>query len=233
MHILITICKELGIPLASEKQDGPTAVITLIGIIIDTIRGELRLPEDKLQRLLQTVKEWEQCKMCTCRELESLIGVLQHAARVIKPGRSFLGRVISLPSVAKQCHHHIQLNAEFRSDMTWWRIFERAKELIPIVIGAVVWGRAWKGSRIVAYCDNTAVVAVLHRQYCQDMVMMQLLRCLFFVRAHFQFQITALHVPGLHNDLADDLSRNHLLSLLNKKPDASTVSSVIPSSLLQ
>ena len=77
-----------------------------------------------------------------------------------------------------------------------------AKELIPIVIGAVVWGRAWKGSRVVAYCDNTAVVAVLNRRYCQDRVMMQLLRCLFFVEAHFQFQITASPVPGLHSDLA-------------------------------
>ena len=56
LHILMAICRELEIPLAPEKQDGPTAVITLLRIIIDTIRGELRLPVDKLQRLLQTVK---------------------------------------------------------------------------------------------------------------------------------------------------------------------------------
>ena len=86
LHILMAICRELGIPLAPEKQNGPTAVITLL-IIIDTIRGELRLPEEKLQRLLQTVREWEKRKVCTRRELESLIWVLQHAARVIKPGR--------------------------------------------------------------------------------------------------------------------------------------------------
>ena len=38
-----------------------------------------------------------------------------------------------------------------------------AKELIPIIIGAVVWGKSWKGSRVVAYCDNSAVVAVVNR----------------------------------------------------------------------
>jgi len=92
-------------------------VITLLGNITDTLRGELRLPEDKLQRQLRTVTKWEKCKVCTCRKLESPIGDLQHAARVIKPGRSFLGQVISLLSVAKQRHDHIRLNAEFRSDM--------------------------------------------------------------------------------------------------------------------
>ena len=109
--------------MASERQDGPTAVITLLGIIIDTIREGLRLPEDKLQRQLQTVTEWEKCKVCTRRELESPTGVSQHAARVIKPGRSFLGQVISLLSIAKQRHHHIWLNAEFRSDMMRLQLF--------------------------------------------------------------------------------------------------------------
>jgi len=34
LHKLKSICIELGIPLATEKQDGPTPVITLLGIII-------------------------------------------------------------------------------------------------------------------------------------------------------------------------------------------------------
>lgn len=42
----------LGVPLAPEKQDGPCPVIVLLGIIIDTVKQELRLPEEKLRRLL-------------------------------------------------------------------------------------------------------------------------------------------------------------------------------------
>ena len=284
LHKLKSICIELGIPLATEKQDGHTPVITLLGIIIDTTKGELRLPGDKLQRLLQAVSEWGKRKVCTRRELESLIGVLQHAATVIKPGRSFLGRVISLLSVARQQHHHIQLNADFRADMSWWQMFAThwngaslvvlpqsrmismtsdasgswgcgawhekdwfqlawdsrtqglhiaAKELIPIIVGAVVWGKTWKGSKVVAYCDNSVVVAVVNRRYCRDKIMMQLLRCLFFVEAYLQFEISASHIAGLHNELADDLSRNRLPAFLKKKPDANVVSSVLPISLLQ
>ena len=102
--------------LAPEKQDGPSTVIVFLGIIIDTSRQELRLPDDKLRRLLSTLDEWERRKACTRRDLESLIGILQHACKVIRPGRAFLRRAISLLSVASQRHHHIRLNMEFRSD---------------------------------------------------------------------------------------------------------------------
>jgi hypothetical protein len=73
----------LGIPLADDKQDGPTAVITLLGIIIDTLKGELRLPGDKLQRLSQETTEWANRRSCTRKELESLVGTLSYAAKVI------------------------------------------------------------------------------------------------------------------------------------------------------
>lgn len=59
--------------------------------------------------------------MPTRRELESLFGFLQHACRVIRPGRSFLRRMIDLLRVRP--HHHVRLNVEFRADLWWWTIF--------------------------------------------------------------------------------------------------------------
>ena len=109
--------------MAPEKQDGPAEVLTFLGIEIDTVRQELRLPTNKLERLLRMVDEWDSKKVCTRRELESFIGILQHACKVIRPGRSFLRRAISLISVAKQPHHHIRLNEEFRSEVKWWKAF--------------------------------------------------------------------------------------------------------------
>ena len=123
LSTLTKICTELGVPLAPEKQDGPSSVITFLGIIIDTERQELRLPGGKLQRLLEAVAEWRRSKSCTQVELESLIGTLQHACKVIQPGRSFLRRMISLLSITKHRHRHIRLNKEFRSDLAWWHSF--------------------------------------------------------------------------------------------------------------
>ena len=58
LHTLKKVCAVLGIPLALEMEDGPTSVLAVLGIMIDAIKGELRLPTEKLQRLLQTVSEW-------------------------------------------------------------------------------------------------------------------------------------------------------------------------------
>ena len=58
LHILEMVCARLGVPLAPEKQEGPTTTPIFLGIIIDTVRGELRLPADKLQHLLSAVDMW-------------------------------------------------------------------------------------------------------------------------------------------------------------------------------
>ena len=89
-------CAHRGVLIASHKMEGPGTVVTFLGILIDTGRGELRLPHDKLQRLKGRLDEWGDRKGCTHNELESLIGVLNHACKVVRPGRSFLRRMIDL-----------------------------------------------------------------------------------------------------------------------------------------
>ena len=51
LSVLTYVCKHLGVPLAEEKMDGPTTSIVFLGILIDSIRGELRLSPEKLDRL--------------------------------------------------------------------------------------------------------------------------------------------------------------------------------------
>ena len=69
------------------------------------------------------IRSWQHGKSCTKRELLSLIGQLQHACKVIPSGRSFLRRMISSSTTAKELHHHICLNTGFRSDLQWWSMF--------------------------------------------------------------------------------------------------------------
>ena len=80
------ICRHLGIPLAEEKLEGPTTCLVFLGILIDTVRGELRLPQYKLDRLREQIGEWLQKKRCTQKRLLSIAGQLQHAATVVWPG---------------------------------------------------------------------------------------------------------------------------------------------------
>ncbi len=59
-----------------------------LGLELDTIALEVRLPQEKLASLRTVLKSWRGRKACRKRELLSLIGSMSHAARAVRPGRS-------------------------------------------------------------------------------------------------------------------------------------------------
>ena len=47
----LDLCRKLGFPIADHKVEGPSSRLPFLGILIDTERGVLQLPQDKLERL--------------------------------------------------------------------------------------------------------------------------------------------------------------------------------------
>ena len=107
------------------------------------------------------------------------------------------------------------------------------KELIPVLIATVIWGKKWKGCLVVANCDNEAVVVILNSRCSKDPHLMHMLRTLFFIESHYQFKITAKHIPNTLNTLADHLSRHKLEHFYDYHRTASHYPSCIPKNLLQ
>ena len=118
---MLEVCRRLGVPLSNEKLEGPSACLTFLGTEIDTVARVLRLPRAKWTRICHTLHRWQRRWSCRHRELESLIGLLQHACQVVHPGRSFLRRMIDLLGIAHSAHHQICLNHEFIADLWWWK----------------------------------------------------------------------------------------------------------------
>ena len=121
----LEICARLGVPIADHNTEGPWVVITFLGIELNTRTMTVRLPDEKLFRLREEIRRWQGRYSCTKRELQSLVGQLHHSCCVVKPGRTFLRRMLDLlwlPS-ATEPHHHIRLNNGFRSDLQWWATF--------------------------------------------------------------------------------------------------------------
>ena len=108
-----------------------------------------------------------------------------------------------------------------------------AKELLPIVAAAAVWGAGWRGQRIQFNCDNMAVVSVLSSGYCKERFMAHMLRCLFFLEARHDFSIVAKHVPGINNWPADALSRNELPVFLQLIPLALLAPTPLPPKVVE
>ena len=125
MTIMHETCMLAGLPLEPSKTQGPTCRITFLGIELDSIAMEIRLPEDKLINALKTLAQWRKRKTCFKRDLLSLIGVLSHASKVVRNSRVFLRRMIDLSTTMKEPDHFIRLNVEARSDIEWWFQFMR------------------------------------------------------------------------------------------------------------
>ena len=123
MVTLLATCNRLGVPIAPDKCEGPVTRLTYLGIEADTVQMQLRLPEEKLRRVQATVGEWLGRKAGRRRELESLVGLLQHAAKVVRPGRRFVRRIIAVMATVKDRDRFVRLNAEIRSDLYWWSEF--------------------------------------------------------------------------------------------------------------
>ena len=113
----------LGIPLALEKVDGPTTSLDILGITLDTARMEARLPAEKLQRVRAAVQEWLCKKSATKCEILSLVGLRQHATKVVRADRTFLSRMYSAAARVPKLDYYTRLNKDFRSDLAWWHTF--------------------------------------------------------------------------------------------------------------
>ena len=287
LQTALETCEEMGFPVAREKIEGPATIITLLGIILDSELMQLRLPPEKLKKLRELVARWRTRKSCTKRELQSLAGHLNHACKVIRPGRRFLRGVFGLLSQFHRQDHMIRLNAAFRADLEWWHVFASswngvslmwgdraqapsieiwsdasgswgcgawwnvewfqiewkdwpafagasiaAKELLPIIVAAAVWGPHWGGSVVLCHCDNEGVVAALKGGYCKDPTLAHMLRCLFFLEAKFDLSLSAVHVPGIENGAADSISRNKLHVFFDLVPQAHQEPCSVPRELI-
>lgn len=116
----IAVCQRLGLPLHPKKCEGPSSVLVILGIELDSTEQMARLPSDKLKALHELLLSWEHRSWCNRQQLESLIGHLHHAAKVCWPGRAFIRRMIDLLWCFRRRDHPIRLNREFHKDLQWW-----------------------------------------------------------------------------------------------------------------
>lgn len=117
----IQLCAELGVPLNPDKLEGPSTCLTILGIELDSVSLQARLPENKRVRIISLLEAWSSKHVCKRKELESLIGHLHHACKIAPQGRTFLRRMIDLLCAFRRDDHPIRLNQEFRLDLAWWK----------------------------------------------------------------------------------------------------------------
>ena len=79
---------------------------------------------------------------------------------------------------------------------SWHDVNIAAKELVPLVIAASLWGPRWHSGCVRLRCDN---MAVLKRHTSRDPLLTHLLCCFILYAPVHQFDFIVEHVPGTHN----------------------------------
>ena len=123
LHKLLVRFESLKVPIAMDKLEEPTPILTFLGIELDTVALTIRLPKTKLDELKVLILEWLEKRYCSRRELQSIAGKLQNACKVVRPGRVFLRRVFDLLKGTPKKRQFIRLNSSFQSDLQWWHCF--------------------------------------------------------------------------------------------------------------
>lgn len=119
----LTFCKKVGIPIKAEKTVYPTTCITFMGLELDSVEMEARLPPDKLIKARQLLNKYCNKRKIRLKELQSLIGYLSFCCSVVPPGRCFLRRLIDKTKNIRNPAHRVTLNRESRRDLQAWQLF--------------------------------------------------------------------------------------------------------------
>ena len=114
---------ELGVPVASEKTEGPQTVLVFLGLELDSDEMVVRVPMEKVGEIMQKIEAVLSKRKVTLRTIQSLIGVLQFACRAIIPGRPFCRRLINATCGIQLPYYHIRVTQNIKKDLKMWLEF--------------------------------------------------------------------------------------------------------------
>ena len=80
-------------------------------------------------------------------------------------------------------------------------------ELLAIMVTVKLWGKYWRGKKIVLYTDNQNSCRALNSGISRNSFMQSCLREICFHAATGEFQIRAKEISGSANRIPDNLSR--------------------------
>ena len=128
------------------------------------------------------------------------------------------------------CNHHW---LQWQWPDVWASKDIMTKELVPVVLSCAVWAPLLAKKIVLFQCDNLSLVTAINKESAKAPIVMHLLRCLWFFCAYFNITLTASHIPGVANTLADQLSRNRMVDFFKSSHDAFTLPTPLPPPVLK
>ena len=121
-HALLDLMTQLGLTVSVKKLVRPATQATCLGVLIDTEKGTISIPPEKLRDVTDAVRHWMTKDFATKRQLQSILGLLLYVHKCVKPARVFLNRMLE---VLRSGHgrQKIHLTPDFKRDLGWFDKF--------------------------------------------------------------------------------------------------------------
>ena len=122
MNVLKQMCKEIQMPIAPEKSEGPATVVEFLGLMIDTEHMVICIPQDKLQDIAHIITKMIKTRKATSWELQSLAGKLNFITKAVPAGKCFV-KCIYQAQTGVPHHCHVDLRSPVLSNLWMWKVF--------------------------------------------------------------------------------------------------------------
>ena len=128
---LYTVLNALGLSISKKKLVRPGTQAICLGVLIDSEKGTISIPEEKMRQIIDLVNSWGVKKSCTKRQLQSLLGHLLYLHKCVKPARYFVNRMLDLLR-SNYNEQTIKITADFQRDLRWFQKFLQAYNGVSI-----------------------------------------------------------------------------------------------------
>ncbi|XP_046337870.2 uncharacterized protein LOC124119423 [Haliotis rufescens] len=114
--------QELGVPVAHAMTVGPASCLTFLGLEIDTVRMQVRIPQEKIVNINAIIHDMLASgnHKVTRKALQSLVGKLNFMCRAIPMGGPFCRRLIDAYTKVSHQAHGVRITWGVREDLEVW-----------------------------------------------------------------------------------------------------------------
>ena len=122
-QLATSLFSELGLPIAVNKLVPPTRDLVWLGIRFDLENNTLAIPGKKLEEIRETIISTIGKQTVTVKQLQRVIGMINHLAKAVPPARLFMSRL--LQSLRGANGRPIKVDEHMKADMHWFEVYLR------------------------------------------------------------------------------------------------------------
>ena len=207
----LSLLAALGLQVAAHKLQRPSPMVTWLGVNIDIHHNRLSIPDTKLAEIHKCLAAAARQPRISLRHLQSILGFINHLAKVVRAARIFICRLLAALRATKD--DVILITPHVKADLAWFLRFlskNNARAILPHNRTVLrLWADsslrgagATDGTRCYAY-DYPDQVAATHH-----ITQLEALNVLAAVRTF----VNPIHAAGTVEIYSDNMASVHTYS---------------------